>query len=351
MEVAPFLNPKPLSSRIEKMHRRVFLIHFLLIPFTILLQPVTSQNAAATAPSNTPQQAPTADEASPLPPPPNAPEPAETNDPEQGLNITGPIDPITGLPTSASGRLKGQTQGVTPIAGGSGLPPGVELSGGCYRVGGGSTGVSLCAQSGVDTDDTPAFFEQTGQPYFLLNQGGKGPSEGAVEVANALAALRPTFVRGLIKLGSADFLFGTHVTDFAHIRRVVRAASPGCIFDLELDGLEYASGTGQRLVNKLKYIQGLMKAEDGFKFDVIFFDHWNQAYKKNPPAMLLGMRYIHYDMKMPVGGNTYGGPPPPYTDFVGATTLGYNIPPQSTPFNIPVIGQLLNSASLDMVLS
>jgi hypothetical protein len=174
------------------------------------------------------------------------------------------------------------------------------------------------------------------------------PSEAAKTIAAKLAELKPTYVRGLIRLDSSSIIFGSQVTDFSYIKTTVQQTVPGCKFDIEIEAIQFAKDTGQRLLNLLKYIKGFIDVNDGFEPDAIFFDHWNQAYALSPQGMSLAARYVHETMKLAVGGNCYGGSVPPHTDYVGIVTNNFKFTPVTTPFNIPVIGAISNSAANDM---
>lgn len=75
-------------------------------------------------------------------------------------------------------------------------------------------------------------------------------------------------------------------------------------------------------------------------FDIIFFDHFSQAFSKNPAVITRAIKFIHEEMNMGVGGNTYGGGIPPGSDLIQITTVAYKINMPSSKTNIPVIASV-----------
>ncbi|KAJ3046257.1 hypothetical protein HDV00_000069 [Rhizophlyctis rosea] len=132
--------------------------------------------------------------------------------------------------------------------------------------------------------------------------------------------------------------------DYALIRTTVLQSSPGCKFDIEFDALSFAHGPTLALQQKLQELRAAMAMTPGFQVDAIFFDHWNQAFNQSVSATSTITMFIHDTMNMAIGGNIYGGSVPPYTDFVSITTQNLKISgtPQ-LPYQIPIIGQLLNA--------
>lgn len=109
---------------------------------------------------------------------------------------------------------------------------------------------------------------------------GKQVSDAAKQYAEWIIQTRATYVTGMFILGSANFLLGSFIVDYGYIRSTVKRELPNCAFDLQLDAIQFAGDSGLRLLRKLKYLQGLIRTERNFDFEVIFFDHFSQAYAK-----------------------------------------------------------------------
>lgn len=61
------------------------------------------------------------------------------------------------------------------------------------------------------------------------------------------------------------------------------------------------------------------------------------------------MRFIHDELNMAVGGNTYAGGIPRNIDFIALSTLNFQFENNApNKFNIPVLGRIINSATSDM---
>ncbi|KAI8807320.1 hypothetical protein BJ742DRAFT_320911 [Cladochytrium replicatum] len=182
----------------------------------------------------------------------------------------------------------------------------------------------LPARSQFNTNDLPLTFDQRGPPYFLLNQtsmfnrvvhariyrnGNYTLQKGGQvvvsiqQVAKSLSMLKPTYVRGLIRLDNNDDLTPDMIRDFITVRQAVLPGSPSCKFDIELEALQFSFGDGKAIKDKLQMIWAAMRSNPGFQIDAIFFDHWNQAFADSPIAMLVATFFIHQDMKIALGGS------------------------------------------------
>ncbi|KAI8810740.1 hypothetical protein BJ742DRAFT_799973 [Cladochytrium replicatum] len=182
---------------------------------------------------------------------------------------------------------------------------------------------------------------------YTLQKGGQ-VVVSIQQVARSLSMLKPTYVRGLIRLDNNDDLSPGMIRDFITVRQAVITGSPSCKFDIELEALQFSFGDGKAIKDKLQMIWDAMRLNPGFQIDAIFFDHWNQAFADSPIAMLVATFFIHQDMKLALGGNTYGGDVPPNTDFVSLTTRNFLIPPpKPLTHPVPVIGAMLSSAPSD----
>lgn len=86
---------------------------------------------------------------------------------------------------------------------------------------------------------------------------GRMVSDAAKQYAEWIIELQPTYVNGMFILGSDDFLLGSFIYDYSYIRATVRNALPDCVFDIQLDAIQFASDSGHRLLRKLRYFQGI----------------------------------------------------------------------------------------------
>ncbi|KAJ3049766.1 hypothetical protein HK097_009225 [Rhizophlyctis rosea] len=232
--------------------------------------------------------------------------------------------------------------------------------------------VLLLSQSTVlgQTDEDPKYFSESNPPWFLLDQTDMfrrvvgatayvngnwslmdrvgGQAVTVDQFAQTLATLRPTYVRSLIRSSYSSNLTLQMAQDFSKIRTTVLQSSPGCKFDIEFDALSFAHGPALALQQKLQDLKQLMEEVPGFQVDAIFFDHWNQAFNQSKSATSIITLFIHDKMNMAIGGNTYGGSVPPYTDYISVPTKNLKIEQKAqSPYPIPIIGQLLSATPND----
>jgi hypothetical protein len=176
-------------------------------------------------------------------------------------------------------------------------------------------------------------------------------THSATSVGKALQKLKPTFVHGLIHKQPGSSFSDHEIADYIQVRKWVLQTSPACKFDLVLDGTSFLT-VNVTSYSKTSSISELLTSLTNttnyypdFKFDAIYFEHLNQAYKATPSITSFVIQHIH-DLGMIVGGSTFGGSIPDKTDFIGLTTENFRI--KATPGEIPAIGLLTNTDPLDM---
>ena len=141
------------------------------------------------------------------------------------------------------------------------------------------------------------------------------PGVSSQQVASALAALRPTYVSGLIRVAINTSLTQQMISDFNTVRDAVLAVSPNAKFDVELNAEDYSSAS--QVVGKMQSIN------QQIHIDIWFFDYYQQGYQAAPQAFAAAVAYAHSqgqliggnvgnDVTLPYGNLTY----PQGSDFV-----------------------------------
>ena len=134
-------------------------------------------------------------------------------------------------------------------------------------------------------------------------------------VGRALASLRPTYVSGLVRVANDEMLSPAQVRNFDTIRRIVREASPECVFDVVLNGQQYETPAAMR--NKMRAV------DEALGPDAWFFDFFYSAYThgfRNPLDASVEWAHEH---RQYIGGNTTGDQSVPRSDFAALSPVSH----------------------------
>lgn len=180
------------------------------------------------------------------------------------------------------------------------------------------------AACGGDDDDA-AGPDMTRIAYARTYQNGKFtvPKESAASIGEALARLEPTWVAGLLRLRIKDTISEDEASDYAEIRKAVRAKSPNAQFGVELNALDYT--TPEEVEDKMRDVRSAVD-NDGW-----YFDFFTPAYEKRPEVVRAAISEAHDNGEW-IGGNTFGWEKdpenpvvPPGSDFLGVSDENFRL--------------------------
>jgi len=155
-----------------------------------------------------------------------------------------------------------------------------------------------------------------------MYQGRRWTIEGetASSVGAALAALRPTYVSGLIRFPADKGAGSYEVTAWNKVRDALRAAVPHARISIELNALEYP--TPRSISAKMQQIR------ERFDNDAWLFDFYTSAARRRPQVMAAAVASAH-DNGESIGGNAFGLASNPRiprgTDFIAVQDSRFRI--------------------------
>ncbi len=101
------------------------------------------------------------------------------------------------------------------------------------------------------------------------------PGETATTVGDAVASVKPTYVSALVRLESTGLtLTQQMLDDFQTVQSIVKATSPGCLFDIQLRSNQFAAGADLAAA-VAQVLQQLSSA--GVDVDVVMFDNFTTS--------------------------------------------------------------------------
>ncbi|MCX7047084.1 MAG: hypothetical protein NTX50_16550 [Candidatus Sumerlaeota bacterium] len=126
-------------------------------------------------------------------------------------------------------------------------------------------------------------------------------------VGEALGALHPTLVSGLVCLSSKQAISDEEANAYIEIRKRVQAISPKCKFDFALDASQYK--TADEITGQMKQITA--KAHP----DAWYFESFGDAFKQSPDVIQAAIACAHSQNQL-IGGYVGDKEIPPDSDFV-----------------------------------
>ncbi len=108
------------------------------------------------------------------------------------------------------------------------------------------------------------------------------PGETASTVGNAIASIAPTYVSALIRLegptsayySTGGILTAQMISDFQMVQSIVKATSPGCLFDIQFRSNQFSTGADLAAA-VAQALQQLSSA--GVDVDVVMFDNFTTS--------------------------------------------------------------------------
>ncbi|MEZ0229368.1 MAG: hypothetical protein ACAI25_12135 [Planctomycetota bacterium] len=163
---------------------------------------------------------------------------------------------------------------------------------------------------------------QTGH-WTLRDKQGQ-PNQTPDSVGDALAALEPTYVSGLVRIAHDEDMTQREVDAFDTIRKKVLAKSPRCKFDMVLNAMQYP--TPASIEKKMSEISAKVKV------DIWFFDFYDEAYREHgfngfkgsKRAIEAAIAWAHRHGQW-IGGNCFQPTAPPRSDFAAVATVHFKV--------------------------
>ena len=119
----------------------------------------------------------------------------------------------------------------------------------------------------------------------------------ARRIGRSLSSLNPTWISGMIRYHKRQDPRGDEIRAWREITRIVRAASPGVVFDVALNAKQYHDG--REIQRKMNRIRAKLHP-DGW-----FFDFYSRAYEKRPRMIRAAIANAHAHGEW-IGGNIFG---------------------------------------------
>jgi hypothetical protein len=151
--------------------------------------------------------------------------------------------------------------------------------------------------------------------WVLTNSGGTGDRETAAAVGAALAALKPTYVSGLIYLENITTVSQTMIDDWSTIRAAVLAQNPNAKFDVEISLNPAPPAPNEPFASPAALVAKMTTVDSELHPDAWWFDFYSNEEDAAPDVIAAAVSYAHSHGQL-VGGNVFGGKVPPGSDAV-----------------------------------
>jgi len=133
-------------------------------------------------------------------------------------------------------------------------------------------------------------------------------------IGESLAALHPTLVSELIRIGNTTKFTSQMVNDYNIVRNIVLSSNPGVKFDIIISTQGYS--TSAQIVNQMKYILSTIP------IDIFVLDFLTQGEAQVPQIVQAAINYAHSQGKLITGHVTNASSVPPGLDYVEPETSG-----------------------------